>query len=459
MKRKLCILLFLIISLLFLSSCQQKTENEAAEPVPETTALKTEIVKPPMPSMTKKESKPTKPKPEKTVSELPEDPIKTPAVFREETKRLVKGNNKFALDIYKQASSKSSDNIFFSPASISIALGMTYAGSGGETRKQFEEVLHLPKKGNEIHKAFAMLSNMMECAGDKKECSMDIANRLWGAKGYKFLEPFLEVTEKFYKAKLTQLDFSEPNKARNRINTWVEGETNEKIKDLIPEGILTPDTKLVLTNAIYFKGFWEQRFKKDLTKDGEFKVSKDKKVTVPLMTQKHDYKYKDFGDLKVLEMPYKGKNFSMIVLLPKEAGGIKKLEESVTMENLEKWTSNLMLEEVIVYFPRFKMSSNFELSEVLKALGLTQAFSRDADFSRMTGTKELFISAVLHKGYVDVNEKGTEAAAATAVVMKPKGIPMKIEFRADHPFIFLIRENTTGSIMFMGRVMDPSDAQ
>jgi len=387
-------------------------------------------------------------------------PITEPEVsvtISEDVKKLAKGNNEFAIDLYKKVSSDSDGNLFFSPSSISTALGMTYGGTKGETKSQFEKVLHFTLGQDKTHREFAVLINLLKKEGSKKGCQLNIANRLWGGKGFKFLDSFLNITAKYYGAKLEELDFKDTEKARKTINAWVEKETRNKIKDLIQPGVLFPDTRLVLTNAIYFKADWELKFKKERTKDGVFNVDKDKKVTVPMMTQRSDFKYGEFGNLKILEMPYIGKDFSMIILLPSKVDGVTELDKSLSLENLENWISKLYLEEITVYLPRFKMTSGFELSKILKSLGMTDAFDNKADFSGMTGTKELNISAVIHKAFVAVDEEGSEAAASTAVVMAPKGIAVSKEFRADHPFIFLIRENKTGSILFMGRMMNPAE--
>jgi serpin B len=239
----------------------------------------------------------------------------------------------------------------------------------------------------------------------------------------------------------------------------VESKTQQKIKELIPQGVLTVLTRLVLANAIYFKGDWAVQFDGKATAKAPFHVAPGETVEAPLMSQKNQFGYAELGELQVLALNYKGKALSMVVLLPKKPDGLAALETSLTPANLEKWTRNLPAREVQVFLPKFKMTSQFRLNEKLRALGMTDAFDESkADFSGLDGRKQyLFITAVLHKAFVEVNEEGTEAAAATAVVIGLRSAPARpLVFRADHPFLFLIRDNRTGSILFLGRVVDPA---
>ena len=253
---------------------------------------------------------------------------------------------------------------------------------------------------------------------------------------------------------ITSVDYGNAEAACHTINTWVEERTESKIKDLIPSRILDGLTRLVLVNAIYFKGNWASQFDQSLTNDVPFWVTSDKQVQVPMMTQKHEFRYGEGNGLQILELPYAGDDFSMIVLLPREIGGLVKLEESLTVENLGRWVRNLWETEVVVFLPRFEITFPFRLDDTLKSMGMVDAFSGKADFSGMD-KEPLFISAVLHKAFVAVNEEGTEAAAATAVIMARGSPSLPPIFRADHPFVFLIRENSTGSILFLGRVVNP----
>jgi serpin B len=244
-----------------------------------------------------------------------------------------------------------------------------------------------------------------------------VANRLWGQAGYNFLPEYLRVTEEQYGAGLGQVDFiRQTEAARKTINTWVEEQTKEKIQNLIPEGVLNELTRLVLTNAIYFKGDWASQFDKEATEEAPFHLTEEKTVDVPLMFQREEFRYGAVEGLQVLELPYVGDELSMLILLPEAVDGLAALEKELTPENLETWTKALRKQKVEVFLPRFRMTSEFNLTDVLQSMGMASAFDPDqADFSGMIGRRELFISAVVHKAFVDVNEEGTEAAAATGV--------------------------------------------
>ena len=373
---------------------------------------------------------------------------------------IVRGNATFAFDLYGKLR-EAKGNLFFSPYSISTALAMTYAGARGNTEKQLAQTLHFTLGQGRVHPAFASLEARLNAVQGKGHIQLSVANAMWPQRGYAFLEEFLALTRKYYGVLVTSLDYnSDLEAARTKINTWVEGKTANKIKDLIVPGILDPLTRLVLVNAIYFKGNWANQFKKRLTKDAPFWIAPEKSLKVPMMIQKQKFRYGERDDLQILELPYTGNDLSMVVLLPRKVDGLAELEKTLTVGSLEKWTRRLIKKEVQVIFPRFKMDSQFELGKTLALMGVIDAFFEDrADFSGMDGRKPwLYISAVIHKAFVDVNEEGTEAAAATAGIMKarcsmaPKSPPI---FRADHPFVFLIRDNHTGSLLFLGRVVNP----
>jgi len=382
---------------------------------------------------------------------------------QDDIETVVRGNSKFAFDLYARIKDdpdikEKGGNLFFSPYSISTALAMTWAGAGGETEKQMAEVLHFTLPQAELHKAFGSLEKQLNEAGQKGQYQLSVANALWGQAGLNFIKEFLELTQKSYGAGLREVDFmTQTEKARLTINTWVEEKTQAKIKDLIKKGVLDALTRLVLTNAIYFKGDWASQFDKKKTRDEPFKLAEDKEVTVPMMHIKETFKYWADDKLQVLQLPYKGEELSMIILLPVKVDGLAGVEKSLTFEKLNEWTKGLRTQEVVVYMPKFKMTTKFELADYLKKMGMPDAFSLPgADFSGMTGDKNLFISNVIHKAFVAVDEEGTEAAAATAVTMKLTSAPAPpVVFRADHPFIFIIRDNRSGSTLFMGRVMNP----
>lgn len=373
-------------------------------------------------------------------------------------KTVAEGNTEFALDLYDQLKGKEG-NLFFSPYSISTALAMTYAGARGETEKQMAEALHFSLSQEALHPAFSSLQAGLNEVQKKGHVKLAIANSLWPHKKYPFKKDFMELVENNYGTSITSLDYAkETEKARQTINKWVEDKTNNKIKDLIKPGILNALTRMVLANAIYFKGNWASQFKKKFTRDMPFRINPSKKIKAPMMFQKHEFGYYTDNQIQVLEMPYVGEQLSMVVLLPKKVDGLAQIEKSLSAAKLKQWTGKLRKTEVETWFPKFKMTLAFSLAEKLIALGMINAFDMGrADFSGMDGTKMLFISAVIHKAFVEVNEEGTEAAAATAVMMMKVSARMYPQFRADHPFIFLIRDKATDSILFMGRVVDPTD--
>jgi serpin B len=370
---------------------------------------------------------------------------------------VVAGNNKFALELYVKLQNQQG-NIFLSPYSISTALAMTYAGARDQTEKQMADALCFSTMSSEqLHDEFGRLIRKLNATGEKGGYELVVANALWGQKDYKFLPGFLTLVRENYGGDLQQVDFkTQAEAARKTINTWVESKTKDKIKDLIKPGMVDSMTRLVLTNAIYFKGKWANQFAPVFTKDSPFILLGGQKVNVPMMNQTEKFGYREISNTQVLEMPYVNNDLSMVVLLPNKLDGISELEKDFNNDSLARWIDDLRKRKVQVFFPKFKMTSEFELARVLGAMGMPDAFSSKADFSGMTGNHELSISAVVHKAYVDINEEGTEAAAATGVGIVATSIeqPPPV-FKADHPFIFLIRDNQTGSILFLGRVANP----
>lgn len=382
------------------------------------------------------------------------------AKANEDLQTVVKSNSRFSFDLYKQLKEKEG-NLFFSPYSISTALVMTYAGARGQTKNEMAEVLHFSLEEGLLHSSFSRLQSELNAIQGKGYVKLSIANSLWAQEGYHFLDNFLDLNNKYYGAGIFSVDYKgQSESARNKINTWVEKETQEKIKELIKKGGLTPLTRLVLCNAIYFKGNWLTQFDKKRTIEAMFYTSPNKPINVLIMSQNLKIKFKEMNSFSTIELPYEGNNLSMIVFLPKEINGLAGIEKDLTYDNVNNWIDELSSSdesEIFVSLPKFKTTCEFELSTNLKKMGIPSAFSLPpADFSGMTGAKELFISEVIHKAFVDVNEEGTEAAAATAVVMKRLSISKPLTFRADHPFIFLIRENKTKSILFLGRIVDPT---
>ena len=373
---------------------------------------------------------------------------------------IVRGDNQFAVDLYSQLDrEQAGKNLFFSPTSVSVALAMTAAGAHGPTQSEMANVLHLDADLAQAHAHYHRLLAQWNAVGEKRAYQLRVANRLWGQKGYSIRPDFLALTRQQYGAEMLLLDFAQADAASREINHWVEQQTNGKIKDLIPPRSLDATTRLVLTNAVYFKGDWVQPFDKRNMREEDFAVSGQGKVKVPLMHQQTKFGYAEEETFQVLELPYAGQELSMVVLLPKNADGLPELEKSLTVDTFAALMSKLHVREVNAYLPKFKLETSFGLKPTLAAMGMKRAFTGEADFSGISTTEALYISAVLHKAYVDVNEEGTDAAAATGVVMKamavrrPQPIPV---FRADHPFLFLIRDTKAGSILFMGRLTKPT---
>lgn len=374
---------------------------------------------------------------------------------------LVAENNAFALDLYKQLAEKEG-NLFFSPFSISSALAMTYAGAREETARQMAEVMHFSLVPGKLHPAFSELTGMFNARG--KDYQLSVANALWGQVDYEFLPDFIGITNKYYGAGFKEVDYVRAReRARQTINEWVEGKTNGKIRDILQPEDLTALTRLVLTNAIYFKGKWQIQFKPEATKTMPFQVSANERldvpVDVPMMHQVAKFNYAENDQAQVLELPYAGGDLAMVILLPKPGHELAELESMLRPDLVQSWLSELSVEQVEVFLPRFKLEERFVLNEELQRLGMVDAFDEmKADFSGMTPGPQLYISAVIHKAFVEVNEEGTEAAAATAVVMSGKSVAVARPylFLADHPFVFAIRDLRSGSTLFMGRLSRPA---
>ncbi len=375
----------------------------------------------------------------------------------------VKGSNAFAVDLYGQLSTQPG-NLFFSPESISTAFGMAYAGAHGQTATEMARVFHFTLPPERLHPAFGALLAGMNAP--HQGYALSVADALWAQQDEKFLPAYLNLVEANYGAGFRAVDFkTAPDSVRATINQWVEKQTNDKIQNLLGPGTVTPLTRLILTNAIYFKAAWADQFSKNATENADFHPSAGKTIQAPMMHNSGGYEYFKGPAFQALLLPYEKDEISMLILLPDNVDGLPALERSLSAGNLEKWVASLSYaHEVIVSLPRFKITQQFELGPTLEDLGMKTAFDPDAaDFSAMTGDRSLVISAAIHKAYIDLDENGTEAAAATAVVigmataMPPRYPPLPpIVFTADHPFLFLIRDNISGGILFMGRVVNPT---
>jgi serpin B len=385
----------------------------------------------------------------------------SPDVSSTDRTSLVEGNSAFAFDLY-QALKDNDGNLFYSPYSLSLALAMTYAGARGETEQQMADTLHFILRDG-IHPAFNSLALELAERGqgaegkDGEGFRLNIVNAIWGQQDYEFLPTFLDVLAENYGAGLRTLDFvKETEESRVTINDWVSEQTEERIKDLIPEGMIDAATRLVLTNAIYFNAAWQYPFDEDVTSDGSFRLLDGSEVTIPMMYLSESFGYTEGEGYQAIELPYDGGEMSMVVLLP-DAGEFEAFEENLQAGQVEKIINSLKNTQVALKMPKFEFESEFGLKDTLSAMGMPVAFGGGADFSGMTGTLELYIDEVLHKAFVGVDEAGTEAAAASAVIMKYSGImDTPEEVTMDRPFIFLIRDIDTGSILFVGRVMNPA---
>jgi serpin B len=369
---------------------------------------------------------------------------------------VVKGNTEFAFALYGKLRI-GNGNLIYSPASVSSALAMTYAGARGDTADVMAKTLHFNLPPDELHPAFGALLKELNGTGKNRGYQLSVANALWGQKGLSFKDDFIRLTRDDYGGGLREVDFAgNADAARKQINAWVEKQTQDHIRDLLSPTDVTRSTRLVLTNAVYFfKGDWQHPFKEGQTHNEPFFTADGGSVSAPLMHQTARFRYHEADSLRVLELPYSGKELSMVVLLPKAADGLGELEKSLSADKRAGWVGKLREQEVIVSLPKFKTTSEFRLKGPLTALGMGKAF-RGGDFSGITAEENLPISDVVHKAYVDVNEEGTEAAAATGVVARAMVVTERPVFRADHPFVFLIRDTRNGSVLFLGRVVNPT---
>lgn len=377
-----------------------------------------------------------------------------------QTQALVQGNNAFAFDLYARLRT-APGNLFFSPYSISTCLAMTYAGARGETQTQMARVFHFPPGDQaQVHSAFGELQRLLGEAA-KEGIELNIANALWAEKNPPLLPAFLQIARNEYQANINQADFrTGAESARAEINQWVAHQTKDKIQEILPPGSIDAMTRMVLANAIYFKGTWLKQFEKGETQNQPFHLSSTQQVDAPLMHHMDEVRYMEETNFQAVEIPYKGGELGMVVLLPRQVDGCAALEARLNPALLPHSLSQTRKQKVEIFLPRFKLESKVELQQTLAKMGMPTAFITGADFSGMDGTRNLFISAVFHKAWGEVNEEGTEAAASTAVTIKRSAIirepaPPPV-FRADHPFLFFIRDTRSGSLLFVGRLANPA---
>jgi len=433
-------------SAVYMSYHGSQTQPPVASPTPNPTVSPT--------------SSPTPDSTTNASSSVPLPTGKPRAATNAEITTAVTANNTFTFDLYNRYAGKTG-NIFFSPYSITTALAMTAEGAKGQTATEMNKVLHVSQSADSQRTAAASVYNDLNASG--QPFTLNTANALWAEKTYQFLSNYLTLVANYYGGKVTNLDFVGAAEAsRQRINSWVAAQTHNKITNLIPQGAIDGFTRLVLTNAIYFKGTWVLQFDKKLTKKADFHVDDSTTVQADMMTlvgEKALFNYAENSDAQVLQMPYSGKKLSMVIILPK-GNSTATVEGKLNASYVSTLESTLTNQRVNVYLPSFTFKTTYGLGDDLQALGMPTAFDASkADFSGMDGTTDLYIGAVVHQAFVAVDEEGTEAAAATAVmiqtsaVMNPKPIP---DFRADHPFIFLIQNDSTGEILFIGRVTNPT---
>ncbi|XP_059354672.1 leukocyte elastase inhibitor-like isoform X1 [Carassius carassius] len=376
-----------------------------------------------------------------------------------------RANSLFALDLYRALSASNAEgNMFFSPLSISAALSMVYLGARGETYEEMAKVLSFSSV-SDVHSHFETLTSTIN--SPSASYILKLANRLYGEKTFSFLPEYLESTLKLYHADLQAVDFiGASDESRQLINKWVEEQTENKVKDLLKPGMLTGMTRLVLVNAIYVKANWMHTFKATETKEMPFKINQNESRPVQMMYQKKlfTFRYIPEYEVQVLELPYKQKELSMLILLPNEtqdgSDPLLKLESELTLDKLLDWTERdeMTMQMIKVHLPKFKLEVESSLSEILQKMGMSSVFQETkADLTGMSSKGGLFLSAVIHKAFIEVNEKGIEATAATAVILLGSCRQTEFQsFTADHPFLFFIRHNTTNSVLFLGRFRGPS---
>jgi len=386
--------------------------------------------------------------------------VEAPAVSDGDLRAAVAGNTAFAVDLY-QGLRAQPGNVFYSPFSVSEALAMTWAGAGGDTATQMAKALRFTLDQGKLHPAFdaidlALASRAQGAEGkDGQGFRLNVANALWGQIGYAFQAPFLDTLAQSYGAGMHVADFeASPDPSRALINQWVSDRTEQKIPELLGEGTITSDTKLVLTNAVYFNAAWATPFHAADTSTAAFTREDGSAVQVPTMHGDQEAGFTKGDGYQAVDLPYSGNQLSMTLILP-DAGTLDAFEAALTGETLQALLAGMSSSDVTISMPKFKIESSFGLADELGKLGMVDAFTDKADFSGISKQSKLFISAVVHKAFVDVDENGTEAAAATAVVLGDASLPEPQEIKLDHPFLVLIRDQPTGTILFLGRVSDP----
>ncbi|MGM0558139.1 MAG: serpin family protein [Myxococcota bacterium] len=388
--------------------------------------------------------------------------ITQPDIAPDKVDQQVDGNTDFTFDLYRAiAERKAGENVIYSPYSVSVALAMTYAGARSQTEQDMASTMHYVLPQDDLHPAFNSLDLALESRGEGAEGQDDepfrlrIANSIWGQDGFSFEQPFLDTLALNYGAGLRLLDFAaDPEAARQTINDWVEWKTEERIKDLLPQGSIRPSTRLVLTNAIYFNAAWKHKFDEDMTQKGDFTTADESTVQADMMTQMEDFEHASLDGMQAIELPYDGDDVSMLFVIPDD---LSSTEAGIGRADIEAIDAALSTKKVELTMPKFEFTTPTKLTEIFREdLGMESAFI-GADFSGMSTEADLAITDILHKAFILLDESGTEAAAATAVVVGETSEPTAdVVLTIDRPFLFFIRDNPTGSILFAGRVLDPT---
>ena len=373
-----------------------------------------------------------------------------------EAELLVGGNNRFALELYKQLAAKADGNVFISPWSITTALGMAWAGARGETADEMAEVLHFPSDQAATHPLFGELIDTINGIQEEGKLVLNTANALWPATGHAVLPEYTDILDTQYGAHAEALDYkAETEGSRQRINGWVADQTAERILDLIPEGLLGPDTAIVLTNAIYFKGAWKTLFDPEKTSPALFTASDGTEIEVEMMSMKEELLFYEGDGVTLVTLPYHSEHVEAVLISPDD-GDIRALEAKLSTDTIADWLEQRSEAKGNVRLPRFSLRYKEELSSVIKAMGMELPFMPGAaDFSGIFGQPNLFISKILHETFLQVKEEGTEAAGATAIIIERTSVVREPTFNGDRPFLFLIRDTVTGSLLFMGRIAEP----
>lgn len=401
------------------------------------------------------------PRPQANLAKSDLQRVENPDVPADDLATLVNGNNAFAFDLY-QSLRAGDGNLILSPYNISLTLAMTYAGASGETETQMARALHFTLPQDRLNPAFNQLDTNLSQEGqssatDRQPLQLNIANAVWAEQTFPFLQTYLDLIAQNYGAGIHLADFIHQfPRVRTQINNWVSDQTKGKIQNLIPDGALNADTRMVLVNAIYFKADWQEPFDPDNTTNAPFHILDGSQVDVKTMNDTLHIPYSSGDGYQAVELPYQNGTAAMDILVP-DTGNFDQFESTITAESFDKIRNDMQPASVMLSLPKFTFDSQFSLSDQLTTLGMPDAFDANkADFSGMTGKQDLFISNVVHKANITVDEKGTEAAAATGVIMQAtSAMVTQINLQIDRPFLYVIRDLNSGQILFIGRVLNP----